>query len=582
MEEKRPDPAYPAGKRELIFGAAVLVLALALGNFMLLGGFNLGFGLAGLGILVASAAYLRRGKGTLYGWALLGLCAVILPGFARSDDGFVKFVMVCFLFVDGNLGLTTLAGRNLWNTAGIGSVLDAFRAFFVLGFGKLSPSFRGLKQTFQSGSPAVKKTGSVFLGAVIAVPILAVMIPLLMRADAAFEGLLDLLPEFEMGELVATAIFGGGLGCILYTQAVALRQDGDAAAAPVKDRKRLNSLTMNTVLGAVCLLYGVYLMSQLAYFVGGFAGILPEGYSLAEYARRGFFEMAWLCAINLSVMVLGISVTEKRGTAKPLSTRILCLIIGLVTEFLVFASGAKMVLYIGAYGMTRLRVLTMVIVAFLGLTTAVVSLWLFLPKLPYMKVVLLSALVMGGAVLWADVDTVVAKYNVESYLSGRMAAVDTAHLSTLGSGAVPYLDRLAREAEDEEVRACAGDILRTWYGCHVQDFRDWNYADWVAQDILEGWVITDTELAEGSEQTYYGTVTDRAMGFPDQYGRDSRPYLGVELEDGTGVCFWMDGDTDCAAQIGDYVRVECATESETDLLVLISVTVLERPGEGQN
>ena len=488
----------PAGKRELIFGAVILALALALGNFVLYGGFYLGFTLAGLGCLGASVVYLRRkGKDSPYGWALLGLCGVILPGFARSADGFVKFVMLCFLFVGVNLGLTTLAGRNRRDTAGVGSVLDAFRAFFALGFGKLPAAFRGMKETFQSGGPAVKKTGSVFLGAVIAVPILAVMIPLLMRADAAFEGLLDLLPEIELAELMATVITGGGLGCVLYTRAVALRRSDDAGVPSASARKRLSSLTMNTVLGAVCLLYGVYLMSQLAYFVGGFAGILPAGYSLAEYARRGFFEMAWLCAINLSVMVLGISVTEKQAEATPLSTRVLCLVIGLVTEFLVFAAGAKMVLYIGAYGMTRLRVLTMVIVAFLGLTTAVVSLWLFLPRLPYMKVVLLSALTIGAAVMWADVDTVVAKYNVESYLSGRMAAVDTAHLSSLGSGAVPYLDRLAREAEDEDVRTCAGDILRCWYGSHVQDFRDWNYADWVAQDILDEWHTGDTEMAEG-------------------------------------------------------------------------------------
>lgn len=486
-----PFPAYPVGKREAVFGIFILIFGLSLGNSIWYGGFNLGFVLAGLGCLAASAVYLGSTRRVgWYGWTLLGLCALIIPGFARTGDGFVKFVMTCFLFVGVNLGLTTIAGKNVRDPAGVNSLLDAFRGFFALGFGKIPTAFRGMKGAVTGGGPAVKKAGSVLLGTVIAMPILAIMIPLLIYSDAAFEGLLDLLPEVNLTELVVTVIVGGSLACVYYTRAAALRHGKAVKAAAEKTRKGLSALTMNTVLGAVCLLYGVYLASQLAYFVGGFSGILPAGYSLAQYARRGFFEMAWLCAINLCVMILGISLAEGR----PLSTRVLCLGIGLVTEFLVIASGAKMVLYIGAYGMTRLRVLTMVIVAFLGLTTAVVSVWLFRPKLPYMKAVVIAALIMGCGVLWADVDTVVARYNVESYLSGRMETVDVSHLSALGSGAVPYLDRLAAEAPNPEIREMAEWVLRgRWLG--KSDFRGWNYTDWAAQDILEKWPwAEDSEL----------------------------------------------------------------------------------------
>ncbi len=70
---------------------------------------------------------------------------------------------------------------------------------------------------------------------------------------------------------------------------------------------------MNILLGTVCLIYAVYLLSQLAYLGGGFAGILPDGYTLAEYARRGFFEMAWLSFINLGLMCLAMGLVEKEG-----------------------------------------------------------------------------------------------------------------------------------------------------------------------------------------------------------------------------------------------------------------------------
>ena len=68
------------------------------------------------------------------------------------------------------------------------------------------------------------------------------------------------------------------------------------------------------------------------------------------------------------------------------------------TVFFVAASGAKMVLYIDGYGLTRLRVLTCVIEVFFGITAVMVSIWLFLPKLPYMKAVILAGLLLGALI----------------------------------------------------------------------------------------------------------------------------------------------------------------------------------------
>jgi hypothetical protein len=103
-----------------------------------------------------------------------------------------------------------------------------------------------------------------------------------------------------------------------------------------------------------------------------------------------------------------------------------------------------------------------------------------------MKIVLLSALVMGGAVLWTDVDTQVARYNVENYLSGTLEQVDVYYLRTLGSGAVPQLHRLATQAQDETVREKAADALTTMaYRYRLTDVRAWNWTQAAAEEILE-------------------------------------------------------------------------------------------------
>ena len=129
------------------------------------------------------------------------------------------------------------------------------------------------------------------------------------------------------------------------------------------------------------------------------------------------------------------------------------------------------------------RVLTQVIIFFLGITTIFVCIWLFVPKLPYMKAVLIAALVMGAVVAWADVDTVVARYNVNAYRSGQLESVDIWYLNELGDGAVPYI-ALLKEDSDPNVAASARSILTHTNFEEAEDFRGWNYVNHTAKDYF--------------------------------------------------------------------------------------------------
>lgn len=476
----REEP-FPTGKRELIFGLLIVFCSLLLCNFALFGGLNLGFAVAAVGCVTCSVAYLRRGVCHVdgYSMALLAISGIICFGFARSDDGSAKLIMLCLVLLAVNLSVCLMTGQNLRSPNGVSSLLDPFHTAIMLGVGEMYPAFRGMAKWVREGGPVVKKAGAVLIGLAVAIPVLCILIPLLISADAAFSGLLALLPQFRVFELVITALIGAGLACVLYTRAAALRHKAKPAVKAAAERKRVSHLTVNTALGAVCAVYGVYLLSQLAYLVGGFSGILPEGFSASEYARRGFFEMACLCAIDLATIVLAVGLVSRREGKVPLATRLLCLFIGLVTVFLVVSASAKMGMYIGAYGLTRLRVLTEVIMVFLGIVTLLVCIWLFVPKMPYMKAILLVALSMGAITLWADVDTVVAAYNVTAYQNGTLEQVDVYYLGTLGDGAVPYIDALTHD-DNFAVSRSAKRIL-TQRPEKVKDLRSWNYASWLAE-----------------------------------------------------------------------------------------------------
>ena len=486
IPEPKPEPGLIARGRELIFGGTILLLAVAMCNFVLFGGFHLAFGLIFAATILASWLYLSKSGHRFgsYEKALLILSMVICLGFGRSDDVDIKLVMLLFLFVAVNLALCIGAGQNRRSPDGAMSLLDAPRAFFRLGFGSLGQSGSGIVSGVRQGGAATRRMGAVGTGLLISVPILVFMIAQLISADAAFEGLMDLLPELEPAEYLISIFLGFFLGWILYSRAVALAKSLKPSFAERKD-KGVNALTVNTVLIMVCLLYTVYLFSQLAYLSGGLSGILPEEFTLAEYARRGFFEMARLCGLNLGILCLSIYLI--RLEKLPRLTKIAGTFISAVTIFFVITASAKMVMYIGSYGLTRLRVLTEVIMLWLALTTILVTWRLYRPNFGYMKAVVLTAMVLAALIFWVDVNTVVGRYNMNAYRSGKLETIDVSHMRSLGSPGIRWLIELT-EDEDPEVAQKARDLLKYRIGddylYDIEDFRGWNFSRAKAEELL--------------------------------------------------------------------------------------------------
>ena len=173
MENNIYTPPFPTGKKELRLCLAIGILAVLMMDFWVYGGLNLGFSLSCAGLIIASAVYLLRNGCRLNGYsgALLALCLVLCASFVRSDDGFVKFVTLCFLLLSYNLGLCLLAGRNRRSPAGVASLLDSFRALFYLGFGKLSLSMGGLNEAHKNSGTAGKKRMDVVIGLLVAIPL---------------------------------------------------------------------------------------------------------------------------------------------------------------------------------------------------------------------------------------------------------------------------------------------------------------------------------------------------------------------------------------------------------------------------
>lgn len=478
-------------RKELWYAGIVLLLSVLTVNALLFGGLNLVFAVGFLALTVTAGIYLRRSQKrfSAYNVCLLVLSLVIVAGFVRSNDGFVKNILLMFVLLAVSMAFSVAAGKNPGGGKDVRSLGRAMRLPLSYGLGGMIRSLGGLFGTLRNGKG--KNLLGVLIGLLIAVPVLLILVPLLIRADAAFDGMMALFPELELTELFPTVFFGVFVAMAAFSFGVNLVRDQQEQESRESSFRGVGAVTVCTVLVLVCGVYVLYLVSQLAYLSGGLAGILPQDFTLAQYARRGFFEMALLCLVNLTVMVGSVALIRKDGGIPGLC-RWLCGFVGLVTLFFVVSSAAKMGLYIQGYGLTRLRILTLVITLFLGLCAVTVTVWLFVNRLPYMKVILVAALAIGAAVLWVDVDAVAASYNVNAYMRGKLDYVDVEYLGGLSDSAVPYIRQLT-QAQDQQVAQKAQTVLEE-REIYYQDLRGWNYASWKAGQIIERY-----EKREGSK-----------------------------------------------------------------------------------
>ena len=167
--------AIPTGKKELTFGFFALLCGWLMLNSIFFGGYHLGYAIfAGASVLFAAVYLLVSGvKPTFYSILLLILDLVIIGSFARGNDNFVKFVMLCFLLISINLSLCLMAGQNAFRPGGLTSLGDVFRTIIPLSTGKMPAAVRGLADSSRKGGSGMKKVGAALLGVVSPCPCFA-------------------------------------------------------------------------------------------------------------------------------------------------------------------------------------------------------------------------------------------------------------------------------------------------------------------------------------------------------------------------------------------------------------------------
>jgi hypothetical protein len=300
------------------------------------------------------------------------------------------------------------------------------------------------------------------LGIVVCIPVFGLVVWLLAASDAGFrqlgKTLIDLL-DFDhviryavnvvLGIPVAAYVFGAVFGNVARRHTSLVGAAGTLRA--FEAAHALPRALFVAPLALFGLLYLVYFLAMGSYLFSGLRGELPVAFTYAEYARSGFFELCAVAAINLAVLAGVWLLARREARERPPALRLLSGLLALLTCLLIVAAASKMLLYVGTYGLTPLRLYTTWFMAFLLLLFLALVVWHLKPYNAARPIVVLAVVFTLGLGL-VNTNGLIADYNVGRYLTGQTEKIDVETLADLGEPALPALRALEDGSEDPQVR----------------------------------------------------------------------------------------------------------------------------------
>jgi len=203
-------------------------------------------------------------------------------------------------------------------------------------------------------------------------------------------------------------------------------------------------IVLNIFLTSILIVYTIFIAIQFKYLFSG--GTLPKGLNYSEYARRGFFELVFLSVLNIAIILLtGYLLRDKIYNGKNkwvVFTKLMLIYLCLVTAILLISSYYRMSLYDRAYGFTRLRVLVYIFLFFEALGLIATLAYIIKHNFNILLVYAAIGLTFYLTLNLVRIDEIIAKRNVDMYLSGLAEEIDIDYLMTLSQDALPQIVRL--------------------------------------------------------------------------------------------------------------------------------------------
>jgi hypothetical protein len=293
---------------------------------------------------------------------------------------------------------------------------------------------------------------------ILTLPLVLVFTVLLSRADPVFASIFE-LPAINVERLVEHAVL---IGAFSWWSAGWLRGAllGTARRPALPERLplRLGLMEITTSLGAVIVLFTVFVALQIRWLFGGADVVLATtGLTVAEYARRGFFELVGVAALVLPLILATRAVIEDESVIRrhrQLSLALIVLLAAIMASALL-----RMQLYVGFFGLTTDRLYATAFMAWLGFVFGAMALTVLRGRTrPFTSMAILSGFVTLFAMNAVNPELLVARVNLGR--ASDVREVDYVYLARLSGDATPMVVNALNAAAPSPVACEAAKALR--------------------------------------------------------------------------------------------------------------------------
>lgn len=256
------------------------------------------------------------------------------------------------------------------------AVLGVLRGVFVKAFTGIPTFFRAVGSLFRGEKrSAARRT---LLGLAVGVPLTIVVLALLSGADAKMGALIGgLFEHFSVWRWLSRIVWVVAAAMLFYSFFYNMTW-GRRDSLPKAVAADWKFAAPAVVIGLLLISYALFIYVQFTYLFGG---TLPVELTYSEYAREGFWQLIAVALINFTVLGVCFVKAEPSRGIRALETLLIA------ASLAILASAAwRMLLYVGAYGLTIRRVLTLWLMAYLAYLAVAGTVRVYRGRTPLLRI----------------------------------------------------------------------------------------------------------------------------------------------------------------------------------------------------
>lgn len=282
----------------------------------------------------------------------------------------------------------------------------------------------------------------VVKGIVMAIPVLIVFAFLFYSADLLFAKYVSSILTLDLSEetiflivrfVIVTCALIGGFSWILHG---AVRK---ASVASGKPPFTIGVIEVSIFLGAINVLFLAFILIQLVYLFGGNENITSQGFTYAEYARKGFFELIIVAIFSFLILwKTEQTIMKKESVWHSSAFKALSGILVVQVIVIMISAFTRLSLYEEAYGFTTLRLYSHAFIVLLCVVFLILLYKIFVDmrENAFAHRLFLATTAFLVVMNLLNPDAFIARQNIRHF-ADNPAKLDIYYLSMLSEDALP-------------------------------------------------------------------------------------------------------------------------------------------------